>query len=98
MEPEVTEDQAKRLQSIFNVLMEIRKERLRQEDLKAAGKFKNTCADPGATNRLEILGEEFGEVCRALCEDDQANLREELIQVAAVALAWVQGLDAEKVP
>lgn len=36
-----------------------------------------------------ILGEEYGEVCRALLEDDVENLREEIVQVAAVcARAW----------
>lgn len=101
MEPEVTDGQARRLQStMFSVLMEIRKERLRQEDLKAAGKFRFTCADKELTNheRLAILAEEFGEVARAICEGDLANMREELVQVAAVALSWVQGLDAEKAP
>lgn len=38
---------------------------------------------------LAILGEEFGEVCKAMCErDTPEHLREELIQVAAMACAW----------
>lgn len=41
-----------------------------------------------------VLGEEYGEVCRAILEGQGANLREELIQVAAVAVAWVEQLDA----
>jgi len=48
-----------------------------------------------------ILGEEFGEVGKAICEIALSNttdlttenLREELIQVAAVALAAVESLD-----
>lgn len=40
-----------------------------------------------------ILGEEYGEVCQAALES--ANLREELVQVAAVALAWAEQLDRE---
>ena len=40
-----------------------------------------------------ILGEEFGEVCQAWLEGDVANLRTELVQVAAVAVAWVEELD-----
>lgn len=33
------------------------------------------------------------EVYEALAEDDQAKLRAELIQVAAVAVAWVEAID-----
>lgn len=40
-----------------------------------------------------VLGEEFGECCKAWLERDVAALREELIQVAAVAVAWVEEID-----
>lgn len=40
-----------------------------------------------------VLGEEYGEVCRAWLEGKRDELRTELIQVAAVALAWVEELD-----
>jgi NTP pyrophosphatase (non-canonical NTP hydrolase) len=40
-----------------------------------------------------VLGEEFGEVCRAWLERDTEQLRAELIQAAAVAVAWVEHLD-----
>ena len=40
-----------------------------------------------------VLGEEFGEVCKAWLERDVSGLREELIQVAAVALAWIEEID-----
>lgn len=40
-----------------------------------------------------VLGEEFGEVCKAWLERDTENLRVELIQTAAVALAWIEELD-----
>jgi NTP pyrophosphatase (non-canonical NTP hydrolase) len=40
-----------------------------------------------------VLGEEFGEVCKAWLERDIAGLREELIQTAAVAIAWIEELD-----
>jgi NTP pyrophosphatase (non-canonical NTP hydrolase) len=43
-----------------------------------------------------ILGEEFGEVCRAAYEADPENLEEELIHVAAVAFAMYQRLQASK--
>lgn len=70
-------------------------ERQRQERLKASGKFEYTCADATPTNyfKASVLGEEYGEACAAVNEKDDAQLREELIQVAAVAVAWVQALD-----
>lgn len=40
--------------------------------------------------RMSILVEEVGEVAHAINEHDDANLEEELIQVAAVAVAWLQ--------
>lgn len=47
--------------------------------------------------RMEILVEEIGEVSKAKIEGDQAQLRDELIQVAATALRWIECLDHEKV-
>lgn len=45
--------------------------------------------------RLTILAEEFGEVAEAILENDgspeaEAHLRDEIVQVAAVAVAWLQ--------
>jgi NTP pyrophosphatase (non-canonical NTP hydrolase) len=45
---------------------------------------------------LSILGEEFGEVCKAVYENDGANYREELIQLAAVAVQMVEAYDRVK--
>jgi len=45
---------------------------------------------------IAILGEEFGEVAKAVLEKDLDNYREELIQVAAVAMAAVESLDRLK--
>lgn len=43
---------------------------------------------------LPTLGEEFGEVCEALVlEGDHTRLRAELIDVAAVALMWIDSID-----
>lgn len=84
-----------------DVLQDIYRERLRQEQLKAEGRFPHTCADPELSHfeRLPILAEEFGEVGRALNElaglaNDKhgVDLRKELIQVAAVAAAWAEAL------
>lgn len=63
---------------------------------------ERTCADVRMSNpdRLTVLAEEFGEVAKETCDElrgfnKRAPLREELIQVAAVAVAWIEGLDAE---
>jgi NTP pyrophosphatase (non-canonical NTP hydrolase) len=44
------------------------------------------------SDRMAILTEEVGEVAKALLDGE--GLREELIQVAAVAIRWVEELDA----
>lgn len=46
--------------------------------------------DSGKWSR--ILGEEFGEVCKAANEKDDTGLRRELVEVAAVCLAWLEDL------
>jgi hypothetical protein len=55
--------------------------------------------EPGKDDgtRLAILVEEVGEVARALTYDegDGANLREELVQVAAMAVSWLHAIEAE---
>lgn len=87
--------------SVNMILEEIKAERERQEVLKTAGRFQFTCADSGMTNaeRYLVLAEEVGEVARAIMESSKlandvhgVDIRKELIQVAAVALAFVQGL------
>lgn len=83
---------------MLSALAAVADERQRQESLKAAGRFEFTCADPGMPDllRLAALGEEFGEVCRAICDGSPpAELRQELVEVAAVAAAWVEALDRE---
>lgn len=78
---------------------EVLTERLRQEHLRAAGKFKTDCSDPKApsADNLAVLAEEFGEVSKEVCEylstgEMSPNLEKELIQVAAVCCAWWEGL------
>lgn len=80
-------------------------ERDRQDRLKAAGRFTHTCADPMSNaDRLIVLIEEVGEVARAIMPDEdrpatwRRDLRAELVQVAAVAVAWVEGIDTEDGP
>lgn len=85
----------------LTVLNSIAEERDRQEDLKAEGRFKYTCADAEMNpfEKYAVLGEEFGEVGRALLEKGElandkhgVSLEKELIQVAAVAMAWVESI------
>jgi len=75
--------QGVRMRAMKKVLNEVRKERWRQD------------AKWGVQNHpplywLGILGEEFGEVSKAMIEDQPRSTREELIQVAAVAVAAVE--------
>ena len=77
-----------------NVLQDVRSERRRQDILWGD--------QTGHSNFLwsAILGEEFGEVCNAALKSHFGNkpldhLREELIQVAAVAVAWVEAIDSK---
>lgn len=39
-----------------------------------------------------VLMEEAGEVARAILDRDSADLKTELVQVAAVAVAWLESL------
>lgn len=45
---------------------------------------------------LAILGEEFGESSKAVLEDAPEEYREEMVQVAAVALAAIESFDRSK--
>ena len=72
------------------ILLDISSERDRQ-DAKWGG-------IPGVDRRDDhtyaaVLGEEFGECCKAWLERDTDSLRAELVQTAAVAVAWIEELD-----
>ena len=43
--------------------------------------------------RMIVLTEEVGEVARAILDEPKCRLREELVQVAAVAVKWIQAID-----
>lgn len=47
-------------------------------------------ADLGIVTWRDVFGEE---ACEALAESDPVRLRAELVQVAAVAVAWIQAID-----
>jgi len=71
---------------------DIRKERARQDDLAAAGRWGGeSVATISDDRRLRVLVEEVGEVASAL--QDGSQLRVELVQVAAVAVAWLEAFD-----
>jgi NTP pyrophosphatase (non-canonical NTP hydrolase) len=83
------------------VLREVGNERYRQEQLKMEGRFRFTCSDleMPEPEKLAVLMEEVGEAARALLEKLRLandvhgkDLKKELIQVAAVAVAWAESL------
>lgn len=88
------------------IFTDIHNERIRQERLRAEGRFKYTCADPqmAVGDKALALGEEYGEVCQAVLEEKDlsydkhttTNVRKELVQVAAVAVAWIEAIDKEE--
>ena len=84
------------------ILRDVWQERERQEELCRQGKFTHTAASPDLPNgyRLTALVEEVGEAAEAVLERDGyigkpkgTDLRKELVQVAAVAVAWIEALD-----
>lgn len=86
-----------------NALALVGHERDRQERLKAAGRFEFTCADDGLTDaeKLATIAEEVGEVAQQVLagsglthdtEGTREELRGELIQVAALSVAWIEAL------
>lgn len=52
------------------------------------------CSSPGVqdSTKLAVLLEEVGEVARAYLERTPEQLRTELVQVAAVAVAWLESM------
>lgn len=74
------------------VFLDVFRERERQDEKWGRSIHRNLTDH----NWLTILGEEFGEACQAALQQspgDKKDLRAELIQVAAVAIAHVERLD-----
>lgn len=72
----------------------IDKERARQAE-KWSGPHdwgKGDCSSPYVSRpvKVAVLTEEVGEVARAMLDGDGEGLRRELVQVAAVAVAWLE--------
>ena len=63
---------------------EIKQERKRQ-DLKFGSQ-----AGQSDSKWAMIAGEEMGEIHRAILNLDKENLREEIVQLAAVCVAWLE--------
>lgn len=83
-----------------DIFREIGDERHRQEvkwgDEHAHG--SGDCSSPNVLTmtKVAVLLEEVGEVARAALERDPVQMRHELIQVAAVAVAIIEGIDAAR--
>lgn len=52
------------------------------------------CSSPHVdqTVKATVLGEEYGEVCRAILDANPGNLKTELVQLAAVCVAMLEGM------
>lgn len=88
--------------SAARVVQEVFDERQRQQQLVREGKLPFNCADRDIPHqrKLPVLVEEVGEVAKEVYDVDRGTvpfaskrLREELIQVAAVAVAWLESLE-----
>lgn len=73
---------------------------VRQATYKAIDKERDYQDKKWGTNKhkshewwMTVLGEEYGEACRAVCNGDDENLRDELIQVASVAVKILERLE-----
>ncbi|NJR24522.1 MAG: hypothetical protein HC786_21375 [Richelia sp. CSU_2_1] len=76
------------LSPIASIFEEIQLERKRQD-----GKFGSQPRSLKPVFYLAVLVEELGEVARAIIEGDSENYREEVVQLAAVAVATVEDFD-----
>jgi len=79
-----------------NVYRDIHAERIRAHEKHGANGNSRENAEAMDPEWLPILGEEFGEVCRWFTYDserDISELRDELIQVAAMSAAWIESID-----
>ncbi len=79
-----------------DVYLAIDDERARQRDRWSAphawGQGDCSSMSVSRTVKAAVLAEECGEVARAVLEQDHRGLRTELIQVAAVAVAWLESM------
>jgi hypothetical protein len=84
-----------------SVARDVVHERERQTAALRRGLLPWDCADPEADKALKlgVLGEEYGEVCKAIIEGQPlSDLYAELVQVAAVACAFAEAVSLELRP
>lgn len=74
------------------IVQELVDERCRQNDKFPEQHLRLSSGDVNPGLMLAILVKEVGEVAKTGLE--QTDVRSELIQVAAVAIAWIEGIDA----
>lgn len=88
----------------LGIVMRIADERRRQRQLLITGKISFNCSSPVVddTRKACVLYEEVGEVAQAVlewqekpCAIRREHLRMELVQVAAVAVAWLESLEGK---
>ncbi len=75
--------------NFLSIIRDIRAERKRQDNKWGAKLHPND-------KWLSILVEEVGEAATAQLNNDDVNLREELTQVAAVCVKWLEMLMEQK--
>jgi len=106
------EDVPQRRQLDATVLQDVLNERIRQDRKFGPQSHPNGTGGRGTDALVRIAREECNqafaegqgtwkhildeEFCEALAESDPAKLRKELIQIAAVAVAWAGDLDAKQ--
>lgn len=81
------------------ILRDVGDERMRQERLRSEGKFDHTPDEVSPYEALAMLGEEYGEVARAMLGmsgtveqlNTETEFYTECIHVAAVAVAMAEG-------
>ena len=87
---------------MMNVFERIAQERCRQNALVAEGKFGWNCStfNIDCSLKLAVLMEEIGEVAKEIADSGvgmpaaaQKRMQTELVQVAAVAVAWLEALE-----
>lgn len=77
-----------------DIFHDINLERARQEKLAYDSKIPFTCAWPvGGFPKVTVLTEELGEVARAVQERNESQMREELTQLAACCVAWLESFE-----
>ena len=81
----------------WQILVDIARERGRQSDMwqgpHSWGSGDCSSPDVAITTKVAVLLEEAGEAARAVLEHDPQQLRKELVQLAAVAVAIIEGID-----